>query len=59
MLVFVNRSKRRMRAFGALFGLLMAATMPAGCREETKEPAPLKEPTKSSAAMQPIQPNPA
>lgn len=47
MLVLVNRSMRRVRAFGALFGLLMAATMLAGCREETKEPAPLIRPVRT------------
>jgi RND family efflux transporter MFP subunit len=47
MLVLVNTSMRRVCASGALFGLLTAATILAGCREETKEATPLIRPVRT------------
>ncbi len=47
MLVSVNRSMRRVQALGALFGLLIAVPMLAGCREETTETAPVIRPVRT------------
>ncbi len=52
MLVSVNRSMRRVRALSALFGFFMAGPMLAGCREETKEPAPLIRPVRTITVEQ-------
>lgn len=52
MLVSVNRSMRRVRALGALFGFLMAGVMLAGCREADKEPAPVVRPVRTVTVEQ-------
>ena len=47
MLVSVNWLMRRVRALGAVFGLVIAVPLHAGRREETKETAPVIRPVRT------------
>lgn len=47
MLVSVNWLMRRVRALGAVFGLVIAVPSHAGRREETKETAPVIRPVRT------------